>query len=95
MSDADADDRDLPARVEALDAVIETARSKVGKSSWYRRFGTSDVARNVDGDVSNRTIRRALNDATALGWVEKSRNEWQPAERAKALAAGHGVENTK
>lgn len=93
MSRADVDEKDdeggledVPARSIAFDAVVRTAVDRAGESSSYRRrFGTGRVERALEGEVSTRTVRRALKDAEALGWVTKGYGDWRPGDRAKAL----------
>lgn len=90
MSDADEGDveetRDVPNRVRSLHATIETAIEKAGSSGWSSKFSSSDVQEWSDADLPDRTLRRALHDAVALGWIEKDRQKWRPAERAEQHA---------
>lgn len=77
---------DVPARLVALDAAIRVAIEKSQESSrWYRRFSTSDVESELQADVSSRTVRRALQNAHALGWVTRPRPraKYQPGDRAE------------
>lgn len=85
-----SDLEDRPARSVALDAVIRIAVEK-SDSSLYRyqqRFTSDDVLDRADADISKRTVRRALKDGEALGWVKKPKhaNEWKSGRRAKEIA---------
>lgn len=91
---------ELPARSVALDAVIRVAIAKNGASRFRSRFTSEDVREQLQADVSDRTIRRALKDAEALEWVEKrspNARKWRPGPAAEAIvdddegpAAGSG-----
>lgn len=95
MSDAEqkADEdalEDVPARVLAFDAAVRVAVEKAPETSrWYRTFTSKVVESKLDGDASSRTIRRAIKDAEALGWVQKPRptaQKWEPGPRAEAIS---------
>lgn len=82
-------DHDPASRSVALEAVIRTALERAEESSRFRRkFTSEDVAGDVDGDTTVRTVRRAMKDAEALGWVASKNwgNEWTPGEKAEAFA---------
>lgn len=80
-------DHDVPARSRAFDAVVRVAICNAQESSrWRSGFDTADVEAAVSGDVSTRTVRRALKDGQELGWVAGSRSSswgWRPGERAE------------
>jgi hypothetical protein len=81
-----SDLEDLSARSLAFDAVVRTAVEKAQSDYMYRRrFSSKTVLANADTEVSKRTVRRALKDAEALGWVKKKSNEWAPGRRADQL----------
>lgn len=83
MSDVE-ETRDVPNRVRSLHWVIEKSiRQAEKRSSWSQKFASSDVQDLADDDLPNRTLRRALHDAVALGWIEKDTQRWRPAERAE------------
>lgn len=79
---------DVPARSVAFDAVIRTAVEKAGRGHYSQRFTSEDVAGRLEGEVSARTVRRALKDAETLGWVQKrstNAKSWHPTPRAEKL----------
>jgi len=78
--------REIPARVRGLEATISLAIDRAEQSSWRARFTSSTVQSQADGEIPDRTMRRALNDARELGWIEKHRQEWVPGDRAEAVA---------
>lgn len=89
MSDADeagVEERDIPNRVRSLHWVIEEAIEQAEGSSYRQRFTSTDVQERADTDLPNRTLRRALHDAVALGWIEQKRQQWKPGERAEEHA---------
>ena len=75
-------------RSVALDAVIRVAVEKVDASSWRQKIKSPAVETRVEGETSSRTIRRAMKDAEAMGWIEKKNygNEFVPGPRAEELA---------
>lgn len=83
-----SNDHDPASRSVALDAVIRLAVEKVGKSSWYQTIQSPAVEKHADGDTSSRTVRRAMKDAEAMGWIEKKNygNEFIPGPRAEEIA---------
>jgi sulfite reductase beta subunit-like hemoprotein len=82
-SDTDAAE-EVSSRQRGLDAAIRYAIEQAGESSrWRREFSSDAVQRKAEGDVPDRTMRRALHDARHLGWIEKKRNKWAPGERAE------------
>lgn len=94
MVESETGDLDaVAARSVALEAAIRVAVDYAERSGrWTKRFETADVMRETptSADVSELTVRRALNDAQALGWVSKpwkNAQEWSPDEKAKALAS--------
>ena len=75
-------------------AALAVARENATESSsWRRSFGADDVARRVDVDVSNRTVRDTLATMADLGVLATTyrQGEYEPTERmrdcAEALAA--------
>jgi ribosomal protein L40E/rubrerythrin len=101
MSEAESGDEDaledVPARVLAFDATIRAAVEKAPETSrWHRRFTSRFVKRKLDGEASDRTIRRAMKDAEALGWVEKKRptaTKWEPGPRAEEISGEAGADD--
>lgn len=82
--DAEEIERDIPNRVLGLHASIEKAVAKAEETSSYRqKFESSDVQRGQYRDLPDRTLRRAMKDAEALGWIEKKRQQWRPGEKAE------------
>lgn len=76
---------EVPSRQRGLDAAIRTAIEKANESSrWHRTFSSDRVQKNAEGDVPDRTMRRALHDARHLGWIEKKRNKWAPGPQAES-----------
>jgi len=79
----------LSGRSAALDAVIRVAIAKAEKDSHYwSRFDVDDVHQEIEcADPSNRTIRRAVSDARALGWVERRDNQkrMKPGPQAEEI----------
>lgn len=86
---------DVSARVAAFDAAVRRAIEEANDDSWSYRSGfeTSDVARAIDQDVSERTVRRALHDAAALGWVRDQRQKWKAGPRAEEYVLAADVED--
>jgi len=76
-------ERSIPARSAAVEAGVRVAIDRAQKSGWSSRFETADVRAEISQDVSERTVRRALKDLAAMGWVEDRRHKWQPGERAE------------
>jgi len=74
-------------RSVALEAVIRVAISKVDASRWRRSITSRDVIREAEGDTSQRTVRRAMKDAEAMGWIRKKNhsNEFVPGTRAENI----------
>lgn len=81
---------ELPARTLAFDAVVRTAVEKAEETSrWRRRFDSGAVRVALESEVSDRTIRRAMKGAEALGWIEKPRStakEWEAGPRAEGIS---------
>jgi hypothetical protein len=100
MSDTEPGDEgaleDVPARVVAFDATVRAAVEKAPETSrWHRRFTSGCVKRKLDGEASDRTIRRAI-DAEALGWLTKPRptaTKWEPGPRAEQIESA-GVDES-
>ena len=77
---------EVSARVLAFDAVVRTAIEHTGKARWSRTFKTGAVTSKIDGEVSERTVRRALHDAHSLGWVDRGAarsRRWTPGPLAE------------
>jgi hypothetical protein len=80
-------EHDAPARVRGFEATVSIAIEKATETSrFYRRFDSGDVQGHATGNVPDRTMRRAINDARELGWVQKKRQQWVPGERAEEIA---------
>jgi len=75
-------------RSVALEAVIRVAINKVGASSWRQTVESPRVIVAAEGETSERTVRRAMKDAEALGWLQKQDygNEFEPGPRAREVA---------
>lgn len=76
-------------RSVALEAVIRVAIAKVGESRWRRTVESPAVEQRAEGDTSARTVRRAMKDAEAMGWIKKKDygNEFVPGPRAEEIAS--------
>lgn len=72
-------------RSVALEAVIRVAIQKANGSGWRTDVLSPQVIREADGETSERTVRRAMKDAEALGWVQKKDwgNEFEPGPKAE------------
>lgn len=71
-------------RSRALDAVITAALCE-SEARGPDYFDLHDVRRHLQADATDRTLRRAVDDAVGLGWVEKSnrRGRYVPSDRAE------------
>lgn len=90
---SDDDEPNAPGRSRALSAVIELAIQEAADDSgssrsWGYRpdIETSEVAKAAEGDVSDRTTRRACKDAAELDWIEQKTQGWDVGDRARELA---------
>jgi hypothetical protein len=74
-------------RSVALEAVISVAIDKARSSRYRRTVASPRVAREAEGETSDRTIRRAMKDAEALGWIQKKNygNEYEAGPKAEQL----------
>lgn len=73
------------ARSVAVEAVIRTALVHETREYRYGRgFTVETVQEALDGETTARTVRRALNDAQALGWVRRRdrATRWEPGPKA-------------
>jgi hypothetical protein len=82
MTSDEQAEREIPARVAVVEAAIRVVVEDLG-TGWRGKFSGDDVRRQMDRDASDRTIRRGLKDAAALGWVEDRRQGWRAGDRAE------------
>lgn len=73
--------REIPARVAVVEAAIRVVVEQKG-TSWGDRFSADDVRAEMQQDASDRTIRRGLKDAAAMGWVDDRRQGWRYGDLA-------------
>jgi hypothetical protein len=77
-------DHEPSPRSAAFDAAVRVAiRQAHDPTGWSSRFSTSDVMQELAAETTERTVRRALKDAEALGWVDDRRDRWAPGDRAE------------
>ncbi|GGL70224.1 hypothetical protein [Halocalculus aciditolerans] len=72
----------------ALEAAIRTAMEQERSRRWHPTVNVPDVRERLEAKVSDRTIRRALQDARALGWVSKRHDrstKFEPGEKAEVF----------
>jgi len=73
-------------RVLAFEAIVRLAIEEANEDSgWGHRpdLERADVEREISGEVSTRTVDRALRDAAALDWLEDRRQGWDAGPRAE------------
>ena len=76
-------------RSRAFDATIRAAVEKQSDKMFARtnrNVTADDVQERLDADVSLSTVRRAMRDAWALGWLRKwdeGSTRYYPGDRAK------------
>ena len=73
-------------RVAAFEAIVRLAIEEANdESTWSYQsgFDRSDVEREINQNVSTRTVDRALKDAASLGWVKDRRQGWDAGSRAE------------
>lgn len=73
-------------RVRAFDAAVRLAIEEANTEhsfSYHAGLERGEVLDELDGEVSERTVDRALKDAAALGWLTDDRQGWGAGERAE------------
>lgn len=78
------DERSIPGRVRAFETVVRMAIEYEEPSGfgYGADIETSEVVREIDADVSERTVLRACKDAAALGWLDDKIEGWDVGPRA-------------
>lgn len=79
---SDDGEREIPARVAVVEAAVRVVIEDLG-TGWRGKFRYDDVRQQMDREVSDRTIRRGLKDAAAMGWVKDRRQGWGPGPLAE------------